>query len=138
MYEHSTLTSSKYASSVKSERRDTQSDDFVRRLKRCSYESCCREAGIEFTTMISTGSPADAIVRAAQESNCNMIVMGSRGRNGLRKVFGSIADMVSAHSSVPVVVVGDECVCSNHCGTSSMNVFEFKPVPNLQGDLCAC
>jgi nucleotide-binding universal stress UspA family protein len=102
------------------------------------YEDGCREAGVLFKTGIGHGTPADAIVEAARANRCDMIVMGTGGVTGVRKLLGSLSDRVSTRSCVPVVVVGDECACSNSCGMSCLHRLGFQPVPNLQGDMCAC
>jgi nucleotide-binding universal stress UspA family protein len=51
-------------------------------------------------------SPADAIVRAAEEYGCDGIMMGSHGRTGWRKfLLGSIAQKTLVSTKLPVVVV---------------------------------
>jgi len=63
-----------------------------------------REAGAE--GVVREGSPRPAIVEAAQELNCQMIVMGTHGRSGLAHlVMGSVAEYVVRHSKVPVLTV---------------------------------
>lgn len=50
--------------------------------------------------------PADGILRAANEYQADLIVMGSHGRRGLgRLLLGSQASEVLAHASIPVLVV---------------------------------
>ena len=50
--------------------------------------------------------PAPAIVETAKSKGCELIVMGSHGRRGLRKLFlGSQTSEVLADGSVPVLVV---------------------------------
>jgi nucleotide-binding universal stress UspA family protein len=50
--------------------------------------------------------PATAIIEAAKSRGCDLIVMGSHGRRGLRKLFlGSQTSEVLADGSVPVLVV---------------------------------
>jgi nucleotide-binding universal stress UspA family protein len=50
--------------------------------------------------------PATAIIEAAKSRACDLIVMGSHGRRGLRKLFlGSQTSEVLADGSVPVLVV---------------------------------
>ncbi|MCA9664619.1 MAG: universal stress protein [Myxococcales bacterium] len=52
----------------------------------------------------STGHPRDAIVEAA--AKCDLIVMGTHGRSGLRHVImGSVAEQVIRRASCPVLVV---------------------------------
>ena len=46
------------------------------------------------------------IARAATEMNADLIVMGSHGRTGLKKLFlGSVAQSVLGEGNVPVLIV---------------------------------
>lgn len=48
----------------------------------------------------------EAIIAAAQERSCDLIVMASHGRRGFRRlVLGSKASEVLTHSEIPVLVV---------------------------------
>jgi len=50
--------------------------------------------------------PATAIIETARSRGCDLIVMASHGRRGLRKLFlGSQTSEVLADGSVPVLVV---------------------------------
>jgi nucleotide-binding universal stress UspA family protein len=50
--------------------------------------------------------PATAIIETAKSRGCDLIVMASHGRRGLRKLFlGSQTSEVLADGSVPVLVV---------------------------------
>ena len=50
--------------------------------------------------------PATAIIEAAKSRGCDLIVMASHGRRGLRKLFlGSQTSEVLADGSVPVLVM---------------------------------
>ena len=50
--------------------------------------------------------PAPAIIETAKSRGCDLIVMGSHGRRGLRKLLlGSQTSEVLANGSVPVLVV---------------------------------
>jgi nucleotide-binding universal stress UspA family protein len=52
---------------------------------------------------------ADAIVAQAQESGCDLIVIGTHGRRGLsRALLGSDAERVLRHSTVPVLLVREK------------------------------
>ncbi|MHA6646388.1 universal stress protein [Mesorhizobium sp. A623] len=52
------------------------------------------------------GSPAEAIVRFAKLKGCDLIVMSSHGRRGIRKVLlGSQTSEVLANTTIPVLVV---------------------------------
>ena len=52
------------------------------------------------------GSVADAIVSEAARLDCDLIVLGTHGRRGLRRLtLGSDAELVVRHSPVPVMLV---------------------------------
>jgi len=65
------------------------------------------QAGLACQTVVEVGaSPADNIVRYAEESKTDLIVMGHRGMAGLaRFVVGSVAGRVVAHAPCSVQVV---------------------------------
>ena len=55
---------------------------------------------------VSNAHPGTAIIETAKSRGCDLIVMGSHGRRGLRKLFlGSQTSEVLADGSVPVLVV---------------------------------
>lgn len=61
-------------------------------------------AGVEVTTAVVDGTPARAIVDAADDGD--LIVMGTHGRTGLeRYLVGSTTEKVVRTSHVPVVTV---------------------------------
>jgi nucleotide-binding universal stress UspA family protein len=48
-------------------------------------------------------------VRLAEEIGAGLIVMGSRGRGGVRRaLMGSVSDSVVRHAHCPVLVVREE------------------------------
>ncbi len=52
------------------------------------------------------GRPSNVIVSLAQELKAGLIIMGSHGRTGLKKLFmGSVTSRVIGHSTCPVMVV---------------------------------
>jgi nucleotide-binding universal stress UspA family protein len=52
------------------------------------------------------GRPDDQIVRVSEESGAGLIVMGSRGRGGVRRaLMGSVSDSVVRHAHCPVLIV---------------------------------
>ncbi|HCK30952.1 universal stress protein [Acinetobacter ursingii] len=63
--------------------------------------------GIETNTKIIREEPtATGILNIADEVNADLIIMGSHGRSGLKKlVLGSVAQKVLAESPVPVLIV---------------------------------
>ncbi len=55
---------------------------------------------------VATGSPAETIVRIAQERGADLIVMGTQGRTGLSHVLlGSVAEKVVRLAPCPVLTV---------------------------------
>jgi len=63
--------------------------------------------GVSIHTAYQTDlSPAEAIVRTAADRGCDLIVMSSHGRRGMRRaVLGSQTAEVAALATVPVLVV---------------------------------
>ncbi len=58
---------------------------------------------------IVEGRAAEAILRAVREGGCDLVVMGTHGRGGLRRlVLGSVAEQVLRQCEVPVLVVREE------------------------------
>jgi nucleotide-binding universal stress UspA family protein len=56
--------------------------------------------------LIKSGAPAEVIVQTAQELNCDLIVMGTRGQGFISDILvGSTAKWVLKHSSIPVLVI---------------------------------
>jgi len=70
-------------------------------------ESAARAAGVVCTTtMAETAQPWRAIVEAARDSGCDVIVMASHGRAGVSGfLLGSETQHVLAHATMPVLVV---------------------------------
>jgi nucleotide-binding universal stress UspA family protein len=52
------------------------------------------------------GNPVEALLGAARERDADLLVLGSHGRRGLRRLFlGSVAERVVQSASLPVLVV---------------------------------
>ena len=64
------------------------------------------EAGIQYETELVWGRVPEVICHAAQERGCDLIVVGSRGLTGFKRLMlGSISNAVAAKASCPVLVV---------------------------------
>jgi nucleotide-binding universal stress UspA family protein len=61
--------------------------------------------GVTTSPLIMNGNIFTAIGDAASQYKAEMVVMGTHGRKGAQKLFGSRALKVIAHSKVPFVVV---------------------------------
>jgi nucleotide-binding universal stress UspA family protein len=63
-------------------------------------------AGVSASMRTPTGSPAGTLVTIADENKNTMIVIGTRGQSGLKRlVVGSVTDKVIRASGHPVLVV---------------------------------
>lgn len=52
------------------------------------------------------GSPADTLIAIAEAEDADMLVVGSRGRGGVRGLLlGSVSHQIAHHGSCPVVIV---------------------------------
>jgi nucleotide-binding universal stress UspA family protein len=69
--------------------------------------SACAAAGVPFEGVLANShNPYEEIVNAAQQHNCDIIIMASHGRKGLNKLFlGSETQKVLAHTTLPVLVL---------------------------------
>lgn len=65
-----------------------------------------REAGLECETAALVGDTADQILTRASNDGAEMIVMGTHGRTGLKRVLlGSVSQKVLRRTKLPVLVV---------------------------------
>lgn len=72
-------------------------------------EGHANEAGVQVKTLLVEaigGRAADQIVQAAREFAADLIVMGTHGRRGIRRiVMGSDAELVVRNADIPVMLV---------------------------------
>jgi universal stress protein A len=76
------------------------------------HEELCRMKPTDPKTcvhyLLVEGDPARAVLRAAKETHCDLIVMGTHGRTGLNRLLrGSVAEEVVRKAPCPVWVVKD-------------------------------
>ena len=65
-----------------------------------------REAGWTGSTQIRNGDPAEEIIRAAEEQDVDLVVLGSHGTTGIgRFLLGSVSDRVLGHAPCSVLIV---------------------------------
>jgi universal stress protein A len=65
-----------------------------------------RRAGVRAVSLVVSGAPHEAIVRAARSKRVDLLVVGTHGRTGLGRFFlGSVAARVVASASCPVLTV---------------------------------
>jgi nucleotide-binding universal stress UspA family protein len=68
---------------------------------------CAQDEGVPCDTLCETSDhPYDAILKAANSRQCDLIVMTSHGRKGIAAVLlGSETRKVLTHSTIPVLIV---------------------------------
>lgn len=79
-----------------------RAEDYLRVIK-----NAAAQAGVECNTVSeSRAHPYEAIISVAAQQSCDLIVMASHGRSGMRAfLLGSETQKVLTHSSIPVLVV---------------------------------
>ena len=65
-----------------------------------------KQAGVSYDTIqVENEQPYQAIIAAAKNKGCDLIVMASHGRSGLSGVLlGSVTNKVLTHTKIPVLV----------------------------------
>ena len=61
--------------------------------------------GNPYRTFLKSGFASRTILDHAEEHQCDLIVMGSRGLSGIREFLGSVSHFVVQQSPVPVLIV---------------------------------
>ena len=71
-----------------------------------NLEAAASQQGIALDTMIPMGRPEEGIVKAAEFKGASLIIVGSHGRTGLKRLLmGSVAERVIGDAKCPVLVV---------------------------------
>ena len=71
-------------------------------------EKAANDAGVVCDTVLATSDePYEAIIQTAQDQGCDLIMMASHGRRGVRALLlGSETHKVLTHTKLPVLVCG--------------------------------
>lgn len=65
--------------------------------------------GVIVEPVLLEGNPTDELIRYAEENKMDIIIMGTLGRTGIKRLLlGSVAGNVVRHSKVPVMVVKEK------------------------------
>ena len=65
-----------------------------------------KSKGTTVKTKVTTGSPAEEIIKVADETKADLVAMSTHGRHGFsRWAFGSVTDKVLRAGNFPVLVV---------------------------------
>ena len=87
---------------VYSTRSRSHAQGVLRRIEKRALDE-----GVQFdSSFVQNDDPVAAIVGAAEENHCDLIVMASHGRRGLDKlIHGSATEGVMTHTQIPVLVL---------------------------------
>lgn len=83
-------------------------EDMIRKAKEytAAVKKQAEAAGVKAETFIGEAEADEAIIKLAAEQGVNMIVVGSHGRTGLRRLLmGSVTEKVIGNAPCPVLVV---------------------------------
>ena len=85
-------------------------EDFLRETAKKDVDrvkKLCEKKGVSCRGVISTGHPAEEIIKEAERSRSNLIILGSHGKSALAAVFlGSVAyGVIHKDTRVPVMIV---------------------------------
>ena len=64
-----------------------------------------RSSGIKVETHPTPGNAAEALIQVAEGQRADLIVVGSRGMAGARRVLGSVPNNVAHHAPCSVLIV---------------------------------
>ena len=82
-------------------------DGYIDALWEALHRYEVADASVAVTHRLAEGGAAREIVRAAQELKCDLLVLGTQGRTGVRRVLmGSVAEKVIRQAPCPVLTVG--------------------------------
>ena len=67
----------------------------------------CKKAGVDAVEQISIGLPAKSILEFSRKNNIDLIVIGSQGLGGVKKIkaLGSVSRKVSENAQCPVMLI---------------------------------
>lgn len=85
-------------------------EDYLRQVAETDFEKAerlFRKKGVRSRKVIRTGHPVEEILKEAQKSKADLIVVGSHGRSALQSaVLGSVAfGVIHKDTKIPVLVV---------------------------------
>ncbi len=82
---------------------------FLKKLERLKKKMLADHPGVAISTVVGRAPLIRNLLDFAANNNINMIVMGTQGASGLRKVvIGSVASRVMSKSKIPVLLVPEK------------------------------
>jgi nucleotide-binding universal stress UspA family protein len=70
--------------------------------------AAARRSGATVTTHALDQSPADALLKVADEVDADLVVVGNRGMHGAKRVLGSVPNTVSHRAHCNVLIVSTD------------------------------
>ena len=84
----------------------SEARDLERRRKISKVEQALKESKISYKVTFLHGTPGPEIVKCANEKQVDLVVIGSRGLNGLQEmVLGSVSHKVMKRVNCPALIV---------------------------------
>ena len=85
-------------------------EDYLTRAAQSYLEEAkklCIDGGVPSKRVIRSGHPVEGIIKEAQKSHVDLIIIGSHGRSALKAaVLGSVTfGVISKETTIPVLVV---------------------------------
>jgi len=75
------------------------------------------DPGVHMETVIRDGTAPAVILDTADDCKADLIVMGTHGRTGLKRLFlGSVAELVLRRAHCPVLTVKEPAHAGQHSG----------------------
>lgn len=89
--------------------------------------------GVAYDTRVVIGTPAFSVTELVRQTGANLIVMGTHGRTGLRRLLiGSVTESVMRTASVPVIAVHESTA-----GAEQMRVIAGRNGATAEDQLAA-
>jgi nucleotide-binding universal stress UspA family protein len=80
--------------------------DTNREMKREVKAVLGDEPKVPITVAAHQGSPADVLISTAEDVGADLLVVGSRGRGGFKRLLpGSVGEQCATHAHCPVVII---------------------------------
>jgi nucleotide-binding universal stress UspA family protein len=106
------------------------SESYLERMRMALDLLQVDDPNVRVERRVAEGGPAAAILCAAKELDCDLIVMASHGRTGVKRLaVGSVAETVIRRSPCPVLVIkAPESTNDDNegAGAKDMNVLAMK------------
>ncbi len=85
-------------------------DDYLRQVAEAilaKAERLCQKSGVPSQRVVRSGHPVEEIVKGAEESKADLVILGSHGKGSLKAaLLGSVAfGVIHKETKIPVLVV---------------------------------